>query len=254
MVNHNVTGKPQLNERTAGMLAALDAAESRPEWIALRERSYELLALDKGSAIADIGCGTGRAVAELAEHGHAAAGIDVDAGLLGIARQRYPALGFVEGSAEKLPYADAELDGCRMDKVMHQLPEPAAAVAEARRVLRPGGRIVLLGQDWDTIGIAADDLQLTRAVVRGMADNMPSPAVARDFRGLLLSNGFTDVHVEAVPMLFADLSVIGSALRMAAKYAGLDGSQKWLAEQEERAASGRMTVCVVMYAAAATAS
>lgn len=249
MVNHTVTGNPQLDERTAGMLAALDASEGRPESIALRERSYELLQLQPGSVVADVGCGTGRAVAELAGRGHAAAGIDVDERLLAIARQRYPALGFVEAGAEKLPYADAELDGYRMDKVMHQLPAPAKAVAEARRVLRPGGRIVLAGQDWDTIGVAAGDLQLTRAIVRGMADSMPSPAVARDFRGLLVDNGFTDVHVEAVSMLFTDLSIVGSALRMAGAAA-----PEWLAEQEERAASGRMTVCAVLYVAAASAT
>ena len=222
--------------------------------VALRERSYELLKLESGSAVTDVGCGTGRAVAELAAGGYAAAGINVDSGLLAIARQRHPGLGFVEAGAAELPYADAELDGYRMDKVMHQLAEPAAAVAEAaRRVLRPGGRIVLVGQDWDTVGVASDDLQLTRAIVRGMADSVPSPAVARDFRALLLDNGFADVHVEAVPMLFTDLSVIGPALRMAATYAALDGSATWLAEQQERAASGRMTVCAVMYAAAATA-
>ncbi|WP_246281526.1 methyltransferase domain-containing protein [Fodinicola acaciae] len=251
MVNDTVTGNPQLDERTAAMLAALDAAETRPEAVALRQRSYELLRLSPGSVVADIGCGTGRAVAELAAAGHAAAGVDVDARMLAIARRRHPRLGFVEASAEKLPYADGEIDGYRMDKVMHQLAQPSVTAAEARRVLRTGGRIVLVGQDWDTIGVAADDLPLTRAIVRGMADSMPSPAVARDFRGLLVDNGFTDVRVDAVPLVFTDLTVIGSALRMAAAASGEAG---WLAEQEARAESGRLTVCVVMYVAAATAA
>ncbi|MGW9209292.1 methyltransferase domain-containing protein [Embleya sp. NPDC055664] len=41
--------------------------------------------------------------------------------------------------------------GYRADKVLHESADPEAVVAEARRVLRPGGRIVLTGQDWDTI-------------------------------------------------------------------------------------------------------
>ena len=57
----------------------------------------------------------------------------------------------------------------------HVLDDPARAAGEARRVLAPGGRIVLIGQDWDTFVIDADDAALTRTIVHARADLVPTP-------------------------------------------------------------------------------
>ena len=76
--------------------------------------------------------------------------------------------------APQLPFADATVDGYRADKVFHELSEPARALDEALRILAPGGRIVLVGQDWDTYVIDSDDPALTRAVVSARADLVPA--------------------------------------------------------------------------------
>ena len=70
--------------------------------------------------------------------------------------RRWPAQEFRRGDAMALPIPDATLAGYRADKVFHELVDPARAAAEAHRVLTSDGRIVLLGQDWDTIAIDSD--------------------------------------------------------------------------------------------------
>jgi hypothetical protein len=57
-------------------------------------------------------------------------------------------------------------------------------VAEARRVLCPGGRIVLVGQDWDTIMVDSDDAALTRTIVHARADILSTPRAGRQYRNL----------------------------------------------------------------------
>lgn len=66
--------------------------------------------------------------------------------------------------------------GSRADKGFHALQEPWRAGAEARRVLRPGARIALVGQDWDAIMVDSDEAALTRTIVHARADLLCTPA------------------------------------------------------------------------------
>ncbi|WP_309074913.1 methyltransferase domain-containing protein [Streptomyces sp. NWU339] len=92
-----------------------------------------------------------------------------------VARGRWPEADFRIAGAYGLPRPDASVDGYRADKVFHELAEPGRALTEARRVLAPGGRIVLVGRDWDTIVIDSDDPALTRTVVHARADLIAVP-------------------------------------------------------------------------------
>ncbi|WP_319214117.1 methyltransferase domain-containing protein [Streptomyces sp. ME02-8801-2C] len=116
---------------TAGMPALLDAVDQMPSAGLLRARSYELLSPVPGSSVVDVGCGGGRAVAELAERGVHAVGVHPDPWMLAEARKRWPGAEFREVGAEDLPFADGSVRGYRADKVLHALQEPWRAVAEA---------------------------------------------------------------------------------------------------------------------------
>ncbi|MEU7865306.1 class I SAM-dependent methyltransferase [Dactylosporangium sp. NPDC049140] len=85
--------------------------------------------LDRGATMVDVGCGPGRAAAELAERGARAFGVDLDPAMLAAARDRFPDR---DVRAAELPLGDREALGYRADKVLHVLPDPAAALAEAR--------------------------------------------------------------------------------------------------------------------------
>jgi SAM-dependent methyltransferase len=183
-------------------IRVLDAAETMPGAAQLRQRSYDLLRLPRRATVVDVGCGTGRAVAELtevAEPGAHAIGVDPDPAMLAAARSRFPDIDVRDADAAHLPLGEGEAHRYRADKVYHVLPDPNAALAEARRVLAPGGRIVLLGQDWDTRIIDSDQPELTRRIVHARADTLPHPRIARAYRNLLLDAGFHDVHLRSTP-------------------------------------------------------
>lgn len=196
----------------ASLLAMLDKFESLPAPIALRQRSYQLLGAEPGAKVVDVGCGAGRAVGELTEHGVNAVGVDPDPAMIAVARRRLPTTDLRAADAQALPFVDGELDGYRADKVYHQIPDPAAAVVEARRVLAPRGRIVLLGQDWDLIAVDSVDQPLTRRLVQAQADALPSPWTARRYRNLLLDAGFGDITVEVHTGVITDHSLLAPLL------------------------------------------
>ncbi|GAA2695386.1 methyltransferase domain-containing protein [Actinoplanes palleronii] len=239
------------------LIRMLDAAESTPGAVALRERGYELLGLNPGATVLDVGCGTGRAVAELAERGARAIGVDPDPVMLAAARERFPGADVRAADAADLPLAAGEAHGYRADKVLHVLPDPESALAEARRVLAPGGRIVLVGQDWDTMIVDSGLGELTRRIIAARADTIPHPRIARAYRNLLLDGGFTDVTLEVHTMIRTD----AAARLLLAKHATAAHdtgtitaaeAEQWTADQNHRAATDRLLLAIPMFLAAAT--
>jgi ubiquinone/menaquinone biosynthesis C-methylase UbiE len=228
----------------SSLLAVLDAVDAQPVAVKLRTRSYELLGDFTGRTVVDAGCGGGRAVAELAERGAHAIGVDLDPEMIAVAQERWPAGEFHVGNACELPLETGSVSYYRADKVLHALDDPARAVAEARRVLAPGGRAVLLGQDWDTIVIDSDDPETTRRLVHAKADSLPSPRVARRYRNLLLDAGFTDPVVEVHTAVLTDDTALALLYR-------ITDEESWLAEQAERARTNRIFVAVPMFLVAA---
>ncbi|MDX3366043.1 methyltransferase domain-containing protein [Streptomyces anthocyanicus] len=81
-----------------------------------------------------------------------------------------------------MPFAEGSVRGYRAETVFHVLQEPERAVAEARRILCPGGRIVLAGRDRDAIMIDSGGPQLTRAILHARADLLSTPAPASSTR------------------------------------------------------------------------
>ncbi|MDA2804107.1 methyltransferase domain-containing protein [Nocardiopsis suaedae] len=241
-------------EETEDLIAALDAFDTVPEAAALRERSHTLLAPPAGGTVVDAGCGAGRAVAELAGRGAVPVGIDADPRMVAAARHRVPGADVRVGDAALLPLADGSAAGYRAEKALHALADPARAVAEAHRVLAPGGRAVLLGQDWDGYLIDADDPDLTRRVIAATARGVPSPDSARRFRALLADAGFTGVEAEAHVLLLTDpvfLPIVAGAAHgaHAAGAVSADEAERWIDDQRSRAQEGRFSVAMCFFLA-----
>ncbi|MEZ5287442.1 MAG: metalloregulator ArsR/SmtB family transcription factor [Vicinamibacterales bacterium] len=125
------------------------------QWDHLRTRLFgarlhllPLLSLiDDGLVVGDLGCGTGQLSAELAPYVARVIAIDGSADMLSAARQRVadaPNVEVREGALEALPLDDASLDAALISLVLHHQPEPAGVLAEAARVLKPGGRVLVV--------------------------------------------------------------------------------------------------------------
>ena len=96
--------------------------------------------------VADLGCGTGQAAAALAAHVRRVLAVDQSPAMLKAARRRTAGFRNVElrqGSLEALPIEKGACDAALMLLALSYVEDPAAALAEASRVLRPGGRLAV---------------------------------------------------------------------------------------------------------------
>ncbi|MCK2217104.1 methyltransferase domain-containing protein [Actinomadura sp. ATCC 31491] len=239
------------------LIKLLDLADALPAAVRLRARSYDLLRLRPGDHAVDVGCGAGRAVAELNDRKVTAIGVDVSEEMIDVARRRRPDADFRVGDACRLPLRDHEVAGYRADKVFHELGDPARALAEAARVLAPGGRIVLVGQDWDAFVIDSHQPGLTRTIVRARADLTAAPRAARGYRNLLLDAGFGEVDVEVHVGLCTDRTMLRmlTGLAEAVHAAGVitrEQHDAWVAEQVRRAEQDRLFLALPLFVASAT--
>ncbi len=97
--------------------------------------------LAPGQRILDLGCGNGGLTAELARQGASVLGIDNSTEMIVKARDNYPGLMFAKIDALELPYNE-EFDTVFSNSVFHWIPDVARLLAEIRRALKPGGKLV----------------------------------------------------------------------------------------------------------------
>ena len=101
----------------------------------------------KITTVADLGCGDGRNLVALVREGFQCAGIDISSTALGRARDRLTTAGesafLIRADASCLPLESGTVDALTCFDVFGQLPDPEKAVAEAKRVLAPGGLVAV---------------------------------------------------------------------------------------------------------------
>jgi ubiquinone/menaquinone biosynthesis C-methylase UbiE len=113
----------------------------------IHDRVVALLAIEPGTRVLDVACGTGGVALRVARAGAEVLGIDISADQLTKARRAAAAesleIRFDEGDCQELPYGDAEFDAVTSAFGAIFAPDHARTAAELARVCRPGGRLVL---------------------------------------------------------------------------------------------------------------
>jgi ubiquinone/menaquinone biosynthesis C-methylase UbiE len=147
--------------------------------------------LDATWVIGDLGCGTGQVAAALSPFVARVIAVDRSGEMLQAARRLVRGLRNVEvrrGDLEALPIQDDELDAATLMLVLHHVPDPAAALAEAARALKPGGRLVI-----------ADMLPHEHEEYRQQMGHVWLGFAEEQVARLLESAGFGAVRISALP-------------------------------------------------------
>jgi SAM-dependent methyltransferase len=123
-----------------------DTRAEAPLDLAMVDAFAEAVTPADAARVLDAGCGAGRMSRYLADRGCGVEGVDLSPRMVAMARRDHPDLGFVVGSLTDLPYADGQFAGVMLwYSIIHTPPAGQARIfAEAARVLRPGG-LVLVG-------------------------------------------------------------------------------------------------------------
>lgn len=112
-----------------------------------RRRAARECGLRAGGSALDVACGSGKLTAELrraAGPGGRITGLDFSPRMLDIARREHPGIEFVEGDALRLPFEDAVFDAATIAFGLRNLADPVLGLREMLRVVRRGGRVVVL--------------------------------------------------------------------------------------------------------------
>ncbi|NBC95123.1 MAG: methyltransferase domain-containing protein [Deinococcus-Thermus bacterium] len=153
----------EADRATQEMLAdAMVTRAADPDLRAMREEMVAHFAPPPGARLAEIGCGPGDVLRHVAGLAGAAEGLGLDPSPVMIERARdrhadMPALRFMEADGQALPLEDATLDAVLFHTCLCHLPDPDGALAEARRVLKPGGRLAVFDGDYSTTTAALGD-------------------------------------------------------------------------------------------------
>lgn len=110
-------------------------------WRKIAARFSEMVFSRRFARFLDVGCGTGQSRQVYADRAAGYVGIDLSFEALRLARGKAPGISFVQADAGRLPFADGSFDGVAFSSVLHHIPDVGPALAEALRVLAPGGSV-----------------------------------------------------------------------------------------------------------------
>lgn len=249
---------------------AIEGMYLTPDVVAQRARVLDLLAVKAGEAVLDIGCGPGLLAFDLArlvgETGRLVA-LDNAPAMVAMSRARLTEMKHaeaVEGQAKEFAFGDASFDAAVSTQVYEYVDDMPRALAELHRVLRPGGRTLILDTDWRSIVWHSSDKARMERALRVWDDHLADPHLPATLGPLMKQAGFTVRRVEIVPMLSPHyqpatyaagiMRTISAYLRTNAARHGIDAQevQAWWDDQQQLIAQGWFFFSVNRYAFLAT--
>jgi arsenite methyltransferase len=179
---------------------------STPDVVRQRAEVLALLAAQPGERVLDVGSGPGFLVASLADAvgaSGAVTGLDQSASMNAVARDLLadrPWAVIDTGDASALPYPDRAFDAAVSTQVYEYVADVATALAELRRVLRPGGRALVLDTEWDSVVWHAADRDRHRRIMAAWEEHLVHPHLPGTLPGQLRRAGFRVTGRHLIPL------------------------------------------------------
>lgn len=231
-----------------------------------RQASFDALQPIAGDTIADIGCGNGLLSLELARAvgpGGKIFGIDPSNDMRKPAMERCGGYEWVEimtGTANELPLADATADKAVSVQVFEYLEDVPGAIAEANRVLKPGGRLVIGDIHLDSLVWFSDNTDRMNRMIASWNHHFTDRGVSAILPALMREAGFVIEDVQPFTICDYTLKPDGLAtmmMQLMARYATQNNhvpeqeTQAWLNEQKSLAEQGRFFYAVTHFVVSA---
>jgi arsenite methyltransferase len=246
-------------------VARIEAVYQTPDLIAQRHRTLGLLEPREGERILDVGSGPGLLMADMAAvvgpAGHVT-GLDASESMVASAHRRLDGLPIADhvtllhGDATDLPFPDASFDAATATQVYAYVPEVNRALAELHRVLRPGGRALILDTDWASVVWASSDQARMDRVLAAWTERFADPHLPRSLSALLRDAGFRIRVRQALTLLNADydpnsysgnnLEIIATDVSRRHAFAG-DEVEAWKRDLAQLGAEGRYFFSLTRY-------
>ena len=222
-----------------------------PKVLARRRKAHQLLGLGLGESVLDIGFGPGFYTAEMAEaigpSGHVD-GVDTSESMLALAKARCARFSWVTlqlGDAAQLLYPDSGFTAVLVSAVYSYVADLQKALAELRRVLRPGGRALIIDLDWDTLVWHSTDPARMKRITSIWQAEYVDPHLPRTLGPRLRQAGLKVEQLESNVMLSTEIDpyVEGVTNLMGTAAPGHQGITTeevaaWKSDLEQLASSG----------------
>ena len=258
-----------INEQDAATLERfierLEFRAKDPTFTAYREAYLALIDLPRSAAVLDLGCGTGvvaRAIAARDDFAGTVTGVDQSPEFIAAAEQLTAADGvsdrvdFVVGDAHDLDLPAASFDAAVAHTLVSHVRDPLAVLAEAARVVRPGGHVAIFDGDYGSLTFGSAHAGLGQAMERAIQLTiMSSPRVMRELPRLLPQVGLELVAMQA--HVYAEAGSSRFMINLAETYAPVPAAtgvvpaaqvDAWLADQRRSAADGTFFAACNYYA------
>ena len=227
----------------AGLVRFLDEAAAAESGMKHYTLAAHLLRRP-GGPILDVGCGAGHDLVLLGTAGLRAVGVDPSEVMTAASAQRSAGLGarLVRAAGEALPFRDGAFSGCRIERVLMHVEDPALVVSEAVRCVEAGGLVTVFEPDWSGLRVRGSDGD--RLV--GWLGGMRHPGIGARLWSLLEASGcdvLDQVVEHSVWRSLVDpdrIIVLPLAVEraVAAGRVAAAEAEAWLAEQRAREGAG----------------
>ena len=257
---------PEMAER---LIARLESRGRDRVFTRLFDRYADRLDLPDGASVLDMGCGTGVVARALARRGGAAriVGVDQSPAFVAAARRFAAAekhdgvLEFRVGDAHAPPLGGERFDAAIAHTLLSHAADPPAALAAARRALKPGGKLVVFDGDYASLTYAFPDAEAGRRMDWALARaTFANPLVMRSLPRLLADAGLAAVETRADAVseigdgsYFRSMAETYAPLIAEAGLAAADDVAAWLEAQRAAMAAGRFFASCTYYSVIAAA-